>query len=275
MLALLGLTLLEGVRRVPQGAVTAFVVGLSSWKVNAPPAATSRARLVSWTAPLSLHVVLPPTPTPARPAGLRRRWRRVRQSLLTIRLLSTVDLLALVIGVPAATARWGVRGMVVALVEVVALTAVVVIESAAILRETGLPRRAVWRAVRGLVSPFAAPHASEVVIETALADVSQLVALQLLLPAEEFAAWVRPRAYDSLQVGAADDRELDAVLSPSARRSLVETAPSAHAYCPRCGTEYRVASAMCTDCHDVPLRQPAAGSPVAAETFRGPRGLGS
>jgi hypothetical protein len=161
-----------------------------------------------------------------------------------------------VLGLPWATGRWGPVGLLLAGGLAFQGALFLLILSALALEEIGVARTSVRLAVRGLLSPFAAPRAAEVVVETALADVPPLCALQLLVSPTVFADWVRPRAYDVVR-RSCEDTELIACVSRDALEAVVLGAPANCAagdhYCPRCGMAYQREVLSCRACDGVEL----------------------
>ena len=252
--ALAGVTLLEGIRRVPAGSVVVMQLGWEPWTITARGRAG--LRLISWAAPLVLHWVLPPADTVAKPRGIKRRWRRLRRWLPPLRVAGTAEALMVVFGIPLATGRWGPFGLLLAAGLAFQGAVFVLILSTIALEEIGVPHTSVSRTVLGLLSPFAAPRAAEVVAETALTDVPPLCALQLLLSTAAFAERVRPRAYDVVRQSL-DDAELLACVPRAALEAIVTSPPPSCAtgeqYCPRCGTVYQARVLNCGACDGVML----------------------
>lgn len=272
MIVLAAIVVLEGVRRVPPGAIILRRVPGSGWSVADGQPPTRRWGLASWGAPAAMHVVVEPdTGEPAR--GLEEvsellghlRWR-----LATLRVLGGIALLGIVMGVPTVAARFGGRGLLASLVAVFGLSIVITVVSGMTVRHVvGASRGATVRAVRGILSPFAAPRAAEIVLERAMAGVAPLVAARVLVGGERFARWVRPGAYDLVAAsGRRDDGgeagdtmgvEIERALSRDECRAIVETPPAGRVetepYCPRCGDLYRDEVVSCTSCDGVPLRR--------------------
>ena len=110
---LAGITLLEGLRRVPAGAVVLTRMGNNPWAVSRTTAGV-RLELVSWAAPLILHLLVSPSIATAPPRDLRHRWRHVRRWQLVLRLVGGAEWCWVVIGIPLMTDRWGALGLLVA-----------------------------------------------------------------------------------------------------------------------------------------------------------------
>jgi len=251
-LILAGVTVLEGFRRVPAGATIASQWFIGPWRREGETQARG-LRLVSWASPFVLHLLLPPADAPVSPTlDLRRRWRRVRRWLPMLRALAALEALLLVLGIPLIVGRWGVVGLVLGLVALGEGALLLVMLSIAALEDGGVSRPAIIRAVRGLLSPFAAPRAPEVVMETLLAGAPPLEALRLVLPRPAYSALLRPLAYDL------EHRGINGTLLAAVPRRLLQAAlearPSAGApFCPRCGQEYQMTIKHCNDCEGVPL----------------------
>ena len=253
-LILAGVTVLEGFRRAPAGAAVARQWFIGPWRREGETPAGG-LRLISWASPFVLHLLLPPAEgTVPLPLDLRRRWRRLRRWLPLLRVLAALEVLLLVLGIPVVVGRWGVVGLVVGLVVLGEGALLLVMLSIAALEDGGVPRPAIIRAVRGLLSPFAAPRAPEVVMETLLAGAPPLEALRLLLPRPVYSAMLRPLAYDL------EHRGMNGALLATVPRRLLQAAlearPAASAgapFCPRCGQEYQITIKHCNDCDGVPL----------------------
>jgi len=253
-LVLAGVTLLEGVRRVPAGATLAGRMLGGPW-IREGETKAARIRLVSWLSPFLLHLVLPPTLTPGSPRELRRRWRLIRRRLPLLRALGVLEWLLLVLGVPLAMARWSWLGLILAVAVLFSGSLLLTILSALALDEVGLPRQEIVEQVSGLLSPFAAPRATEVVAEAALAGAAPLDALRLLLPREDYAMLLRPLAYD-VQQGKLDPMLLASVPAHLVRAALKRPAgANGAAFCPRCGGTYRSQVECCDDCGGIALSQ--------------------
>jgi hypothetical protein len=259
VLVLGALTLLDGARRIPQGAHILRRIGGGSWAV-ATPEEDRRRLIVSWWTPFTLRIVVEAEQSRGNDdrERLTERWRRMRRWIAALRLLGGTVLIGVVLGIPAATEMAGWRGLLFVLLIVGVMVIAVATTALLALRRLGLGRGAALRAAGGLLSPFAAPRAAEVVLERALSGSAPLAAIRHLVPAPDFAAWIRPRAYDLLRGHAhAGDPELGAALSRSELQRIVGDPPSdrlpREPWCARCGRVYRESTSCCSECDALSL----------------------
>jgi hypothetical protein len=254
---LAAVALLDGLRTVPAGAVVLRRFPWKTWHVAMVEGTRARLRLVGWWPPLSRSLVLPAGGAPERRGfEVAARLDRLRPWIRLLEAGGFVALIGLVLGVPLSTAwagAWGLLGSVGALFAWALALAMV---SAVVLARVGVPSRTAAGHVARLLSPFAAAGAAELVQERALAGASPVAAAESLLPAESFAVWIRPRAYD-LARGRSRDPELDALHPRDHWERLVSAAPApaggGPAYCPRCGAWYREIAETCADCEGIAL----------------------
>lgn len=249
--ALAGLVLLDGLRRLPAGTLVLRKSPGQPWTVV--PVPHRRFTLVSWPAPFALTLVLvPQTDDGTAGAGtsvaaLRSVWLRA------VRLLAVATLVVLVLGMPALSRWFGTAGFLLGVAVVFVLSASAALTAGAATRRLGGDRaRSSWWALE-LANPFATSRAWDACAERLLGECSAIATAQALLPADGFAGWVRPRAYDRLRPGAPPDAELDAWLTPEQLEEIVRSPPvqedpSAHAFCPRCGALYQDDGAPCGNC---------------------------
>jgi hypothetical protein len=254
-----GLTLLDGLRRIPPGAHVLRRVGTGAWTAVTPEEGTRRL-LVSWWTPFILRIVACSAEA-QRGDDVRRlaeRWRRMQRPVEALRLLGGMVLLGIVLGVPVAAETSGWRALLLVLLIVETLAIAVAIVALLALRRLGLNTRSALRAAGGLLSPFAAPRAAEIVLERAFAGALPVVVTRLLLPPSAFAAWIRPRAYDLLRGHApVDDPELGAALSRGELQQIVRAPPrdrlTGEPWCARCGRVYRESTRSCAECDALSL----------------------
>ena len=247
-----GLLLLEGVRRVPPGALVLRATGAGAFE---PARVAPGLRLVSVLAPVNLTVLVVPAPPAASAEDAARQAARVqaaRLALGALRGLGALVLLGLLPGIPVAmltTGLLGTLGMVGLVVLLSLLTTVVLAWG---LTALGLPARRAWGRAFGSLSPFAAPRAAEVLLEVALAGVAPRRAAQLLASPASFTRWLRPQLYDALQ-SASPDPELAALVPPGDwLRHTCALPPGTglgEPYCPRCAATYRPGHTRCADCN--------------------------
>lgn len=248
--------LLEGLRTVPARAVVVRRFPWAEWRVALVERERSRLRLVSWWPPLSRSLVLPAGGVDSG-TDVAARVARVRSWVAPLEMGGFVALVGLVLGVPLGTAWAGTWGLLVSVCGVFAWALALTAASAIALGRLGIPRRKAVRDAAPLLSPFAAARAAELVMERALVGAGQLAVVEALLPAESFAAWIRPRAYD-LARGGVPDPELEALHPRSHWDAAAAAVPAGRAgrdpaYCPRCGAWYRYARATCADCEGIAL----------------------
>jgi hypothetical protein len=256
---LAAVTVLEGFRRVPARTAIVSRIGTSPWTWEGEIHAGG-LRLVSWASPFLLHLLLPPADTAPPPPDLRRRWRRVRRWFPLLRCFAALEWLLLVLGVPLAIAQWGRVGLVLAVGGVFQGALLLAILSACSLEQARLPEARIIRAVRALLSPFAAPRAPEIVAESALAGAAPLEALRMLLPAREYSALLRPLAYDIEHQGL--DPAILASVPARVVRTILNGQPPDSAgapFCPRCERTYQRHMERCEECEGVPLVSGEAG----------------
>lgn len=254
---LAGIAMAEGFRRVPAGGVLLRRVPGYPWQVAAGPYGASGWRLTSAFSPFALHALLQPAEGTARPLPKRGS---IRLWINLLRVPSLLSLVALLVGVPLLSLSMGTTGLILAVAAALGaslLTAMVAMV-AMVRLGTGW-KTAAWDALR-VVSPFTAPRAPEIVLERALAGVPVVETARALLPAGDFAAWIRPIAYDQVK------RDADHALLPRDEaeriiRALPADAAPGDAWCPRCAGVYHSAAATCRGC-DVPLERVIA--PAAA-----------
>lgn len=272
---LAAVTWLDGVRRVPAGALVLRRMLGDRWSAADAPGTGGR-QLVAWWSPFTLALVVPPggiaTDGRLRNAaghGVEDRVARLRRTAPALRALGAAVLAGIVIGIPAAVARAGGWGFVAAVSGVLFLSLTTAVVATYAVRRLGCSWRQAARVTAPLLSPFTAPRAAELALEHAVAGAPPIVVARGLLDATSFAAWIRPRAYDALSAGggAGDDAaELLAVVERSRLAAIMQTPPShcepGDCWCLRCGRAYRPGTPVCADCEGVPLAPTAAGLPL-------------
>lgn len=256
---LAGISLAEGVRRVPDGATVLRRVMGGAWSASVVEADAPRWSLVSWWSPLSVTIVCAPWSGGALVSAtvLAGRWRAIRWRARFLAALSALVQLALVIGLPVSMGALGGGGFVIGVAAILLLAIATMLVGWSALRGVGHTGRAALGQVLGWLSPFAAARAYEQVMEAAARDASPLAVAQWRLAPAAFAAFVRRRAWDAEH--GAEDAEWTALADAATRRSFVEAAPpgldaTARSWCPRCGAAWRLESGDCPDC-GVPLRE--------------------
>jgi hypothetical protein len=158
-----------------------------------------------------------------------------------------------VLGIPLAMSQWSYVGLILGTGAVLQGALLLVILSACSLEQAGVPKREIVRAVSGLLSPFAAPRAAEVVAETTLTGAAPLEALRLLLPGGAYSEVLRPLAYDVRHRG------LDRAILANVPKRVIENVlkhpagSNGSPYCPRCARTYTSVASVCRDCDGLAL----------------------
>ncbi|HEX2209102.1 MAG TPA: hypothetical protein VHG93_15590, partial [Longimicrobium sp.] len=251
---LAAITLGEGLRRVPAGSVLLRHVTGYPWQVAAGPLRASAWRLASVFSPLALHLVVPAAGEARNDVRLRKGW------IAILRIPALLALVALLAGVPLLSASMGTRGLIYAVIAVFGAALLAALLALAALRWMGAGwKAAAWDAFR-ILSPFTAPRAPEIVLERVMTGVPPADAIRVLLPADDFAAWIRPFAYDA-RVRGADD----ALVAREEAERILRAPPAGVApgdvYCPRCGSTYLPGVETCHAC-EVPLERWAENEPA-------------
>ncbi len=249
------LVLLEGLRRVPAGALVLKGSGPAGWRPQGEPEPRPRWRLISWWSPIAPALLLPPLGgAPVLQRGeLEARLHLVRRVSPWLAVSGAATLLALIFGLPVATARFGAVGFLAGAAVVFTLAVTNACAGAFALRRLGpAPRRT---RILAWCSPFAAGRVLEGVFEAALAGASPAQAVRALAGETVFATWCRPRAYDVVFQGAHDD-DLRAAADQATLEAIVASPPQDGAggssFCPRCAATWRIRSDACPAC-TVPL----------------------
>ena len=245
------LVLLEGLRRVPAGALVLRGLGPSGWRPQGEPEPRARWRIVSWWSPIAPALLVPPVEgAPALELGaLEARLQVASRAAPWLAVSAGVTLLALVLGLPVATARFGGVGFLAGAAAVLTLAVANAGAGAFALRRLGAaPRRS---RILAWCSPFAAGRVLEGVFEAALAGASPAQAVRALSGEAVFAKWCRPRAYDVVYQGL-DDPDLRAAADHSTLKAIAKAPPQDSAggasFCPRCAATWRVPVGACPTC---------------------------
>jgi hypothetical protein len=270
---------LDGWRRVEPGDFIVRRVGLGPWTLRTPSARVGTFALVAWWPPVVFPLVVTTSPDTQVSAGSpawtvdhavsvargRRRVGRVAADIAMLRIVGTLLLVWIALGIPLMTARAGGAGLVRGIAGAFLFAGGMAITCLVVLRMSGVPGRSALRKCLPLVSPFSAARAAEVVIGEALDGLSPSAQLAALLDPPAFAEWLRPWAYDEVHARQADGpvaariREMIAALPPSMLSGVIATMPSEDAgdvgssYCPRCGHWYYQHVAACSECVNVAL----------------------
>lgn len=266
---------LDGWRRIGPRDLLVVRSGLGPWVEREPWAKVGSFALVAWWPPVVVPMLIPATrsadPGEKGPgwsadffvsmARGRRRLRRVRILTAALRILGVMLILWIAFAIPMATARFGVHGLVRAIVQAFVMSAVIALGAALGLRWLGIARGSAIRAATPLLFPFTAPRACELVIAAALRDLTADARVAALLGEKRFLRWIRPSAYDALHGGLRPEDEASAVgeLVRTLPRTLIERAVQSPAgseegrYCPRCARSYRGDAPGCYDCGGLAL----------------------
>ena len=233
--------------------------------------------LVGWWPPIVMPLLVPATQS-ADQGGTRSPWsadffvatsrgrrrlRRVRLISGALRALGVLLLLWIVVAIPVATDRFGVYGLVSAIVQAFVMSLIMALGAALGMQWLGMARSASIRATLPLLSPFTAPRACELVIAAALRDLDPLARIAALFGEARFLLWIRPWAYDELhgrrearggesETIAALIRTLPHVVLERAVQSPPGNEPAVR-YCPRCARTYRDEISTCHDCDALAL----------------------
>jgi hypothetical protein len=251
------LVLVEGLRRVPAGALVVRATWCNGWEPAGEPEPRARWRVVSWWSPLARSLLLPPLGGPATlSAGeLAARLDVARRAAPWLAGGGAATLAALILGLPVASARLGALGFFAGASVVLALAFATAAAGALTLRRLGPGGAGRRRQVLGWCSPFASGRVIEGVYEAALAGASQAQALRVLAGELVFAGWARARAYDVVRGGSADT-DLSVAADAATLESIVAAVPrldaGARSYCPRCAATWSLERGSCPDCA-VPL----------------------
>jgi hypothetical protein len=260
-LVLAAITWLDGIRPVQADALVLRRVLGGPWTVATPADAGRTWRLVAWWSPFTLGLVIPPGGTAGVDAAaegtdeaIATRIAHCRRILVALRALGMVGLAVLVVGLPAAAARFGAWGFVAALGAVLLLSVATSITTLRALTRLGCGWHDAARTAAPLLWPFSAPHAYEVVLAHAVAGAPPLLVARRLLGVAGFGSWIRPQAYDALRgdVRSSDATTLATLIGPSDLAAIVSSPPAhcgaGECYCRRCARVYRAGTDACAEC---------------------------
>jgi hypothetical protein len=251
------LVLLEGLRRVPVGALVVRGRGPGDWRPAAASEPRARWRLVSCWSPIVPGLVLPPlhgaSPVPAD--VLAARVAVVRRATPWLASSGALTLAALVFGLPLASARLGAFGFFAGVGVVLGLALMTASAGAVTLRRLDQNMASRRGQILGWCSPFASGRVLEGVYQAALAGASPAQAVRALAGDLVFAAWARTRAYDLVR-GGSPDPDLSAAADPATLAGIVASPPHVEwggsSYCPRCAAAWVMVEGPCPECN-VPL----------------------
>jgi hypothetical protein len=253
---LAAIVLAEGLRRVAAGGVLLRRVPGYPWHVAAGPYRALAWRLTSAFSPLALHSVL--QPADAAPREMPSRGA-IRLWITLLRIPSLLALVALLVGVPLLSASMATRGLILAALAALATSLLTALVAMLALARMGIG----WKTAAGdalrILSPFTTPRAPEIVLERVLAGVPPIESVRAFLPADAFAEWIRPLAYDEVMRGA------DGAIVPRDEAERIIRQPPADAapgdpWCPRCAGIYQPCVETCRGCGEVPLQRTSAST---------------
>lgn len=260
-----GLTLLEGLRRVPDGAMVLGRTGFSDWRI-VDYHSGGGLQLLSWWSPIVITIVLTPSAASQRVGltAVNAQLAAVASLHGWLRLSGVGLLVCLVLGLPAAVGRSGAMGLVFALAVILTVSLVTALLAFLGMRRMGLSTLDAVRWSLPFLWPFRAPRAAEALIERAAEGLPPAVVAQALLPPASFAAWLRPLVYDLNAQGIQHEATLllglDTTLLSVSQASPQLQDPMAVLYCPRCGAGFARGHA-CPDCFiDLKPSQPVSRS---------------
>lgn len=259
--ALLGVLLAEGIRRLPAGAIVLRRTLRGNWRIVHGPTVRPEWRLVSIWAPFLEHLVIQagmpadlfPTDDGGRQGDHRRRLPS-RLTIATFRIAGGALLLVVALGVPAATATFGITGLARSVVLAFLCSTVVALSAAMHLERIVGGWRAALTSAAPLLSPFAAPRVAEMLLQTTVNGLAASAALEVLVRPDDFQRWARVHAYDTLEarssaLGCAPGGRLEAIIA-----AIPESCGHGDRFCPRCGAVFLAHVEECSDCVSVVLR---------------------
>ncbi len=268
VIVLAAIALVEGLARVPAGALVLRRILLGNWQVSGLPASESRLQLVHWWPPWTDTLVLSSSNNsePLTRAELQERLRAIAPTRRAARVVGAVTLIVLVIGIPAGLGLAGVIGGLVAAGCMLVGQMILGVLGWHGLRAIGSPWRARIRLAAQALNPFAAPAVASRLFAAAASGATPLTVAQTLLPPDHWLAWFRRRAYDAA-VALTPDRELEtdlegaqeAIASALAQRPRME---SDHRWCPRCAATYQAGTIACLECEVLLLTAAESAVPV-------------
>jgi hypothetical protein len=260
ILILAVVALFEGVRRLSPGAFVLRRLLWRRWNAVAPLELGRDWYLVAWPIPVVHSLIIGRGGSnDALGIGrhmqrLRARVRRTRIVIATLRALGTIILVGLVVGVPIATLRWDVFGLVVSLETVfLACVAQGIITHIGLRRAGAVQRFAVLESLK-MLWPFSAPRAAEIVQDQIARGTPWILVLVELLGRERFLVEMRAGLYDELARG-----EVNGTLAALYGRNAIaaflrEPVDGASTpFCPRCAAQYREGIQCCANCEGVAL----------------------
>jgi hypothetical protein len=264
---------LHGWRRASADELIAVHAPIAGWWVREPFARAGPLILATWWPALIVSLVVAPDDREAAApwqrdfdlavARGRRRLARARWWVLGLRVLATVLIAWIVVGVPLAVAWFGVTGLVRSLLAALPLLALTSACTGLAMRRLGSHTRKAWIAAFEHIGPFSAVFAAESVLEQAFAGMRAPERLATVLGERRFLEWIRPWAFDarrdsSSHGGGEAAASLMAgipieVLDRSTRVIPRDGDVPASRFCPRCASAYRDSASACSACDGVLL----------------------
>jgi hypothetical protein len=257
------LTLLDGLRRVPAGALVLRKILGGNWEVVE---LREGYRMVSWWPPLSTSILIRGDGGTAEPRNggseiaeqLEQRVAMVRRPVWLLTALGAMSLVSLVVVVPVSMRWWGGMGFLSSLLLVLVVSWLATGLSFYFGKRLGLTTRQRILFALPRMNPFAAPAAGEALLERALGGAEPLAVAKLLMEEREFVRWIRPQVYDAAQgIEVEREEEFVQVVGRKQMKVILSTRPlgvAAHSpWCPRCGSEFGSASTVCPAC-EIPLK---------------------
>lgn len=252
VLVLAAVALMEGLARVPAGALILRRRLAGSWRV-AGRVEVARLRLVHFWPPSTETLILQQpsgsTPVVGR-TELLSRLDRIEASHRWAGVAGLITQVALIIGIPLGIGVAGaVGGLLMAGGVLVGQVALGLLAGRGLSR-LGTGRPAQRKILLSVLNPFSAPAVSSRLMAEACAGATPLAVAQTLLPHPEWAAWFRRRAYDAELT---NDRELAEQLEESGHAiaqvlALRPVMGHQENWCPRCAATYQAGFTECRDC---------------------------
>ena len=243
---------LEGIRQVPEGGLLVQRSFFSEWRVL-PARGSGRYWIPIGWAPVVTTLVLTVPDTPPEREGDSSALVRPSAFLeFALAALGVLALFTVVLGIPYALGSFGTAGFILAVGSSFALSMAVSLVAFMSGHKLGMTTGAALKWAARFLSPFAAPRASEELMQKGLDGIAPGRVLEYLLCPRAFQLWLRPLLYDlrhdptQAQPRLLAGLDIDGIGGGLASVDLIET--GATSYCPRCGGSF-VRGDRCPDCH--------------------------